>query len=104
MCLVRSRHWTPAVALSGSAVNIAHLLVGRSADSGGGTLARDAPMFRVCSSSSPISAVVRGACSCQGSEPAKLTQFAFICINVCCDIAFCVIITLSPTTPDGGFG
>lgn len=109
MCLVHSRHGTPAVALSGSAVNIAQLLVGRSADpchnSGGGTLARDAPMFHVCSSSSfPLSAVVRAASSCQGSEPAKLIQFGFICVNVCCDIAFCAIITLLPTTPDGGFG
>lgn len=54
------------MALSGSAVNIAQLLVGRSADpchnSGGGTLARDVPMFHVCSSSGfPLSAVVRAA-------------------------------------------
>lgn len=105
------------MAPSASVVNIARLLVGRSADpchnSGGGTLARDAPMFHVVCSSSrsrstlSVSAVVRGSWSCrQGSKTAKLklTQFAFICIDVCCDLPVCVIITLSPTTPDGGFG
>lgn len=92
MCLVRSRHGTPAVALSGSAVNIAHLLVGRSADSGGGKLARDAPMFHVCSSSSsPISAVVLSELAAVKAQNPLSSLSSLLSVSMCAVISHFVL-------------